>query len=82
MPTVDLVFGTEQAYRFVKRITDADAGVTFATTTSDENTTVQGYMMRDEMEIMKEINARLLMETPPTSEVYVRPEGASLVVTE
>lgn len=82
VPTQPLVFGIEQAYRFVKSVTDGNASITFATTTSDDGTSVPGYLMQDEMEIMKEINKRLLMETPPTPEVYVRPEGASLVVTE
>lgn len=82
VPTQPLVFGVEQAYRFVKTVIDGNASLTFATTTSDKNTTIPGYLMQDEMDIMKEINARLLMEPSPTPEVYIRPEGAALVVAE
>lgn len=82
-PRQPLVFGVEQAYRFVKSVTDGEASITFATTNADHTTpSVPGYLMQDEMDIMKEINARLMMETPPAHEVYVRPEGASLVITE
>ncbi len=81
-PNQPLVFGVEQAYRFVKNVTDGNAAVTFATTTSDKNTTTPGYLMADEMLIMKEINSRLLMENPPTPQVYIRPEGASLVISD
>lgn len=61
---------------------DGNVSITFATTTSDKNTVIPGHLMQDEMDIMKEINARLLMELSPTPEVYIRPEGGSLVVTE
>ena len=77
-PRADLVFGVEQAYRFVKTAIDGNTAITLANTI-DYGIDNPGYMMRDEMEIMKEINARLMMETPPTPEVYVRPEGASLL---
>ena len=73
-----LVFGTEDAYRFAKRIIDANAGVTFATTIDDIGSG-KGYMMRDEMDIMKTINNRLLSSPIPDFEPYVRPEGAFLV---
>ncbi|MFW2348017.1 MAG: T9SS type A sorting domain-containing protein [Wenyingzhuangia sp.] len=73
-----LVFGTEDAYRFAKRIIDANAGVTFATTIDDIGSG-KGYMMRDEMDIMKEINNRLLSNPIPDFEPYERPEGAYLV---
>lgn len=82
-PRQPLVFGVEQAYRFVKSVIDGEASITFATTNADHTTlSTPGYLMQDEMDIMKEINARLMMETPPAHEVYVRPEGASLVITE
>lgn len=73
--TVDLVFDTEQAYRFVKRITDAGASITFANTVDYDT----GYMMTDEMNIMKEINDRLIKTPMPDYVPYTRPEGAFLV---
>ena len=82
VPTVPLVFGTEQAYRFVKNVIDGNASITFATTTAYSNTSNPGHIMVDEMDIMKEINARLMMEIPPEPETYTRPEGASLVIIE
>lgn len=81
-PRQPLIFDVEQAYRFIKNITDADASITFATTTSQGNTAIPGHLMGDEMDIMKEINTRLQMNIPPPPEEYVRPEGASLVIAE
>ena len=72
-----LIFGTEDAYRFAKQIVDAEAGVTFATTI--DNVVSKGYVMADEMVIMKAINDRLLSSPVPDFEPYVRPEGAFLV---
>jgi hypothetical protein len=76
--SANLIFGTEDAYRFAKTLIDAKAGVTFATTIND-NGNGKGYMMPDEMVIMKEINDRLLSNPIPDFEPYVRPEGAYLV---
>jgi len=81
VPTVDLVFETEQAYRFVKSITDGGAAITFANTV-EFNGLESGYMSADEMTIMKEINDRLQMDIIPDYEPYVRPEGAFLVGEE
>ena len=78
VPTTDLIFGTEDAYRFAKQIIDANAGVTFATTI-DYRGTNKGYIMPEEMDIMKEINNRFLSNPVPDFESYVRPEGAFLV---
>ncbi len=78
VPTATLIFGIEDAYRFAKQIVDADAGVTFATTITP-NGSNKGYIMSDEMDIMKEINDRLLSVPVPDFEPYVRPEGAYLV---
>ena len=75
----DLIFGTEDAYRFTKRLKDANAGVTFATTVENRGNTKLGYMSVDEMTIMKTINDRLLSNPVPDFEPYVRPEGAYLV---
>mgnify|MGYP003644131810 CR=1 FL=1 len=76
--TANLIFGIEDAYRFAKTLIDAKAGVTFATTVSNDNAD-EGHMTADEMVIMKEINDRLLSSTIPDYEPYVRPEGAYLV---
>jgi hypothetical protein len=81
VPQQDLVFGIEDAYRFTKQLVNADAGVTFATTISRWDPK-KGYMMPDEMEIMKEVNDRLLSVPMPDCEPYVRPEGAYLVGEE
>ncbi len=79
VPSRPLVFvETEQAYRFTRRITDANAGLTFASTTTDLGDR-KGYMMADEMAILKEINDRLAMVNVPDYEPYVRPDGAHLV---
>ncbi len=78
VPTANLIFGIEDAYRFTKRIVNANGGVTFATTINPSGSN-QGYMMPDEMAIMKEVNDRLLTVPMPDCEPYVRPEGAYLV---
>lgn len=75
--SANLIFGTEDAYRFAKTILDANAGVTFATTIDDVND--KGHMMDDEMLIMKAINDRFLSNPIPDFEPYVRPQGAYLV---
>lgn len=69
----DLVFEVEQAYRFVRTFTDAGAAITWSTTITD------GLITADEMEIMQEINDRMLQNPKPDPEPYVRPEGAFLV---
>ncbi|MBU2939807.1 T9SS type A sorting domain-containing protein [Lacinutrix sp. C3R15] len=75
-----LIFGIEDGYRFTKRLVQANAGVTFATTIDDVNN--KGFMMADEMLIMKTINDRLLSNPVPACVPYVRPEGAYLVGEE
>ncbi len=81
VPTQDLVFETEQAYRYVRTVVDGNASITFANTT-DDGLVKAGYMMADEMAIMKEINTRLLSNPIPNYEPYVRPEGAYLLGEE
>jgi hypothetical protein len=78
VPTFDLVYGLEQAYRFTKKVVDAGAAITWATTT-DPGYVTAGYMMADEMSIMKEIHNRLLSNPVLNYEPYVRPECAYLV---
>ncbi len=79
VPSRPLVFvDREQVYRFTRRITDASAGVTFASTTTDLGDK-KGYMMADEMVLFKAVNDRLAMMPLPDYEPYVRPEGAYLV---
>ncbi|MEP5600841.1 MAG: hypothetical protein ABJL44_07430, partial [Algibacter sp.] len=77
-PRTDLVFEIEQAYRYIKSVTDAGAAITFANTI-DYGLSDPGYMMADEMAIMKEINDRLLMTIVPNYIPYSRPVGAFLV---
>ena len=69
----DLVFEVEQAYRFVRRITDGGAAMTWATTQ------VNGKMKSDEMKIMAEINNRMSQKQKEDYQPYKRPKGASLV---
>jgi len=71
--SADLVFEVEQAYRFVRTFTDAGASITWSTTITN------GFITDDEMEIMLEINDRMLQSPKPDYEPYVRPEGAYLV---
>jgi len=75
-PTANPVFGTEDAYRFARIITDANAAVTFATTTQ------RGFMPTTEMVIMKELHDRISAVNPPDFEPYIRPDGALLVTEE
>jgi len=69
----ELMFDVEQAYRFVRTITDGGAAMTWSTTQDD------GYMTADEMDIMIEINDRMTQSPKPDYSVYERPEGAYLV---
>ena len=68
----ELMFESQQAYRFVKRITDAGGAVTFSTTTDTDGTT-----MEDEELVLKFVNQKLQMNAPASE--YVRPIGAFLV---
>ncbi|WP_139958823.1 T9SS type A sorting domain-containing protein [Flavicella sediminum] len=68
----DLRFDEEQAYRFVKRITDAGGSVTFSNTTDTDGTTAE-----DEVPILTFIDQQLAIDADPT--VYERPNGAYLV---
>jgi len=69
----ELMFGVEQAYRFVRTITDGGAAMTWSTTQK------RGYMSADEMDIMIEINNRMTQDPKPDYDAYERPEGAYLV---
>ncbi|WP_339881467.1 T9SS type A sorting domain-containing protein [Polaribacter vadi] len=71
--SADLVFETEQAYRFVRTFTDAKATMTWSTTITD------GFISADEMTIMQEINDRMIQTPKPDYEPYARPKGAYLV---
>ncbi|WP_298946195.1 T9SS type A sorting domain-containing protein [uncultured Polaribacter sp.] len=71
--SADLVFETEQAYRFVRTFTDALATMTWSTTITN------GYISTDEMTIMQEVNNRMVQSPKPDFVPYARPEGAFLV---
>jgi len=71
--TASLVFEVEQAYRFVRDITDGGAAMTWSTTQS------KGYMTSDELDIMVEINDRMTQTPKASYAVYQRPEGAYLL---
>lgn len=72
----ELVFGVEQAYRFVRVFSDAGAAITWSTTTS------QGYTSTDELTILKEIDRRISQPIKEPAEPYVRPEGAAYVTIQ
>ncbi|MEP5340997.1 MAG: T9SS type A sorting domain-containing protein [Algibacter sp.] len=71
----DLMFDGEQAYRFVKNITDAGGTVTFSTTTDTDGTT-----MEDEETVLKFVDQELTSNAAASQ--YVRPLGAFLVGEE
>ena len=71
----DLMFDGEQAYRFVKNITDAGGAVTFSTTTDTDGTT-----MEDEETVLKYVDQQFKAKATPLE--YVRPLGAFLVGEE
>lgn len=71
----DLMFNQEQAYRFVKNITDADGAVTFSTTTDTDGTT-----MEDEETVLKYVDQQLAANAAASQ--YIRPIGAFLVGEE
>ena len=72
-PKAKLMFNEEQAYRFVRTLTDGDCAITWG------NTQTKGSISKDEMTIMKEIDRRLRMEPEPDYIPYTRPPGARLV---
>jgi hypothetical protein len=71
----DLMFNGEQAYRFVKKITDAGGAVTFSTTTDTDGTT-----MEDEEAVLQYVDQQFKANAEPSE--YVRPVGAFLVGEE
>ncbi len=73
VPSADLIFEEEQAYRFIRTFTDAGATITWSTTITD------GFITADEMVIMQELNDRMVQSPKPDYIPYVRPEGAYLV---
>lgn len=68
----ELMFDGQQAYRFVKNITDAGGAITFSNTTDTDGTT-----MEDEEAVLKYVNQQMLANVAASE--YVRPEGAFLV---
>jgi len=70
--TANLIFEVEQAYRFTRKITDSGAAMTWSTTQR------RGYITSDEMEIMLEINDRMIQNPKENYVEYKRPEGAYL----
>lgn len=70
--TRTIVYSKEQAYRFVKRITDSGGSVTFSNTILND-----GTITSDEVTILEHINKEFEAKNNHTP--YVRPTGASLV---
>jgi len=64
-----LNFDTETAHRFVTRIVNGGAGITWA------NTTLGGHVSPDDLAILKYVNDNLTKQAVP----YVRPKGAFFV---
>ena len=71
--SAELMFDVEQAYRFVRTITDGGAAMTWSTTQK------RGYMSDDEMDIMIEINDRMTQSPKADYIKYERPVDAYLV---
>jgi len=71
--SAELMFDVEQAYRFVRTITDGSAAITWSTTQK------RGAMPDDEMDIMIEINDRMTQSPKVDYVEYERPAGAYLV---
>jgi len=67
-----IMYSKDQAYRMVKRITDAGASITFSTTI-----TTGGMAMPDELEVLTHVNDQLMANADYVP--YTRPEGAYLV---
>lgn len=67
-----LLFEEEQAYRFVRTLIDANCAITWA------NGKTNGKIIKEEMDIMKEIDLRLRTSPMPDYIPYVRPEGSLL----
>ncbi|MDX2431691.1 MAG: T9SS type A sorting domain-containing protein [Bacteroides sp.] len=72
-PKAKLMFNEEQAYRFVRTLTDGDCALTWG------NTQTNGSISKDEIVVMKEIDRRLRMDPMPDYIPYTRPPGARLV---
>ena len=72
-PKANLMFDKEQAYRFVRTLTDAGCALTWG------NTQTNGSISKDEMDILEEIDKRLRMKPMPDYIPYKRPAGAKLV---
>lgn len=79
---VSIAQNIELMYRWTRRVIDAGGAMTWSTTPELRkwpNLNPRGTMMPDEMELMKELQKRLLSSPMPDYEPYVRPEGAYFV---
>ncbi|MBU3012078.1 DNRLRE domain-containing protein [Polaribacter vadi] len=65
-----VLFDTEQAYRFVRSLTDAGGAHSWA------NTVTSGAITQEEFEMFKTIDERMQQSQKPDYEAYVRPIGA------
>lgn len=65
-----LLFDTEQAYRFVRTLTDAGGAFTWA------NNVINGEIPQEEYDIFQVIDQRMQQSPKPDYEAYVRPIGA------
>lgn len=72
--SLPLLFDTEQAYRFVRTVTDAGGAYSWS------NTIKEGAIPQEEFEIFKAIDERLKQAPKPKYVPYKRPEGAALKV--
>lgn len=69
----ELLFSTEQAYRFVRRLTDAGGAITWA------NTVNGGAMNPQGLGVLKEVDAKMAKHVKPPYVTYKRPEHAALI---
>ncbi|MEM1002393.1 MAG: T9SS type A sorting domain-containing protein, partial [Bacteroidota bacterium] len=70
---------TNQAYRFVRTLTDAGAAITFSSTLEGGPNTYDGTISDDEMALLNIIDNRMSSTPKPNVAPYARPEGAFLV---
>jgi hypothetical protein len=68
----ELLFDSDQAYRFVRRITDAGGAITWA------NTINKGHINSKDLAVLKALDKKMQRKNELLYQPYVRPEAAKL----
>lgn len=68
----ELLFDVEQAYRFVRKLTDAGGSITWSSTMN------HGRMTKGDFDVLLEVDKRMSASKLPPIIPYVRPKGAKL----